>query len=143
VRLATAVSFSVLLTCCSRKLKVMGLAVDGQQKEVIVDPNATVSSALTVVMQVFGFKNTSDSEKEESDEYGLVLPDGTWLDEMKKLGEFRQLLIVPNVLLKRKPWQLKVDLSSPISLALTDLSMHVLSGVVPWPHRRRNAIRSR
>jgi len=91
------------------KLKVMGLAVDGQQKEVIVDPNATVSSALTVVMQVFGFKNTSDSEKEESDEYGLVLPDGTWLDEMKKLGEFRQLLIVPNVLLKRKPWQLKVS----------------------------------
>lgn len=87
---------------------------DEQRKEVTVDPNITVSSALSVILRHFGFKNDVDSEGEE---YGLTMIEqegkDTWLDELKKLGDHRALFASPNVLLRRKPWLLKVSPAPP------------------------------
>jgi hypothetical protein len=92
------------------KGKSLGTSNGEQQKMVSVDPNATVSSALAQVLQQFGFKQESTDGGGE--DYGLVFASGSqgelWLDDMNKLGEYKQLLATPRVALRRKPWQLKV-----------------------------------
>lgn len=107
-----------------RKLKVTKSktsTTDEQQKEVTVDPNATVSSALSVVIQQFGLKQESDTEGED---YGFTMPDGdeAWLDDLKKLGEYRTLFTSPRIVLRRKPWVLKVFHLCVAYMRLTSLN---------------------
>lgn len=87
--------------------KIKTSSTEEQFKQVVVDPNTTVSCALALALKEFGFKNESDTEGEE---YGFTIPekDSEWLDEMKKLGEYRNLFTSPNLSLRRKPWLLKV-----------------------------------
>ncbi len=94
------------------KAKSLASSADEQRKQVSVDPNATVSSALALVLQQFGFKQDSATDAEGED-YGLVFAgSGTqgevWLEDMSKLGEYQELFAAPRLALRRKPWQLKV-----------------------------------
>jgi hypothetical protein len=100
------------------KAKSLASSADEQRKQVSVDPNATVSSALALVLQQFGFKQDSATDAEGED-YGLVFAgSGTqgevWLEDMSKLGEYKELFAAPRLALRRKPWQLKVHSPPPL-----------------------------